>query len=109
MNISCAPREMISLTRTSIFTGHSFINGEIVLDDSSIVNEQTLNLSVSRPEWMPHRSTCFSIKLVGILTTKSPVSLIKRWEYLEGLTDMLNKAGSEQTTPHQAIVIIFGL
>ncbi len=58
---------------------------------------------------MPHRSTCFNIELVGILITKSPVSLIKRWECLAGLMETLNKAGSEEATPHQAIVMIFGI
>jgi len=42
------------------------------------------------------------------LTTNSPDFFIRPWEYLLGLIDTLTTGGSEQTTPTQAIVIIFG-
>jgi hypothetical protein len=41
--------------------------------------------------------------------TKSPPSLIRPLEYLEGRMEIVKRGGFEQATPHHAIVIIFAL
>ena len=73
------------------------------------VKEQAMNLSVSFPDIIPHRSVFFNISLVGTLTTNWRSLVISAWEYLDGRIDTLIWGGLEATMPHHAIVMALAL
>jgi len=81
--------------------------GDEILEGAVSVNEHIRNLSASFPDVTPQRSVSFSILTEGILTTKSLVCLISLWDNLDGLIEIPSIGGLEQTTPHQASVMIF--
>ena len=85
------------------------MSGEATFDDLSAVKERDLNLSVSDPDTIPQWSAFSARPLEGMFTTKSPVSLMSRFEWRLGRRDILMSGGSEQTIPHHATVTMLFL
>ncbi len=67
----------------------------------------SVNLSRSRPLFTPHQSTARAMAAVVRLTANSPLLRISSYEWRPGRMEMESMAGSEQTIPVQATVMMF--
>ena len=65
------------------------------------------NLSTLAPVFTPHQSVAYAKSLVVRFITNSPLSFIKLYEYLVGLTDIYTIAGFVFNIPVHATVIMF--